>query len=72
MHINYIDSKGEETERDIIVKKYNSRYIQAFCLLRREQRTFKIGSIVSCYDPDTGEVIDDIKEYLKSNGIKKI
>ena len=72
LHINYIDSKGEETERDIIVKKYNSRYIQAFCLLRREQRTFKIGSIVSCYDPDTGEVIDDIKEYLKSNGIKKI
>lgn len=72
LHISYVDLKGSKTERDIIVKKYNSRYIQAFCLLRREQRTFKIGSIVSCYDSNTGEVIDDIKEYLKSNGIKKI
>lgn len=72
LHISYVDLKGSKTERDIIVKKYNSRYIQAFCLLRREQRTFKIGSIISCYDSNTGEVIDDIKEYLKFNSIKKI
>lgn len=64
--INYSDADGEETTRDVDIKrilgsKKYTRYIQGYCHLRREPRSFKIERISSFIDLHTGLVVEGRK-----------
>lgn len=38
--------------------------IEAYCELRKEMRTFRYRRIMNAYDPITGEIIDNLGEFL--------
>lgn len=50
MTIKYVSQKNKITTREIIPKEiygeYNNYYLRAFCLLRNEERVFKISRII--------------------------
>lgn len=57
--IEYIDFNGRVTRRTIVIQSVSSDgRIQAWCELRREERTFKVSNIRQAIDADTGEVLD--------------
>ncbi|GAN90988.1 hypothetical protein Gbfr_022_032 [Gluconobacter frateurii M-2] len=66
--------RGEITTRTISpfeMKYYTDRKgitvptaIEAYCELRGEQRTFRYRRILNAYDPVTGEVIENLGQYL--------
>jgi len=65
--IDYEDSAGATSQRQITVSSSDgSRYLYAFCLLKKQPRTFRIDRIKSCVDTDTGEVVRDIPVYFKN------
>lgn len=45
IEITYRDEKGAVTKRRVVVYSVNSLYIVGFCLLRNEQRTFRVDRI---------------------------
>jgi len=66
--IEYTDFDGNFTSRNIdikrVYKKNGEKYIDAFCYLADDDRTFRVDRIKSIsYD---GKIIDDIDEFLKS------
>ena len=66
-NIVYIDEKNEKTSRDVRVSYYNgSCYLQGYCLLRDDHRTFRIDRIQECFDKDTFETVTDIPGHLRS------
>lgn len=71
--IEYSSSKGSVTTRKILVHelKYVKKSknlipyaISAYCFVKKAPRTFIIDRILSAYDANTGEVIDDVPSYL--------
>ncbi|PSU89846.1 hypothetical protein C0W42_08610 [Photobacterium kishitanii] len=56
-HMQYKDSSGEISSRNIIIRNINDNYIKAFCLLRKNHRTFKADRIVYICDTETGECL---------------
>ncbi|EEZ5826537.1 WYL domain-containing protein [Escherichia coli] len=55
---SYIDSKGDFTHREVDVSSIDNEYLQGYCHLAKEYRTFRLDRIqgdVICRD--TGEVI---------------
>jgi len=67
LQIDYIDNDGIETSREIVISgktKVDNYYIHAKCLLRNEQRMFKIHMVQHCFNPETGEFVSDIKKYV--------
>lgn len=60
----YVDERGRQTERAVTMwRLYNQngrRYLQAYCHLRKENRTFRVDRIVEVFDPKTGEIIGNI------------
>jgi len=54
INIIYKKANGEETNRDItpinILKLKSKIYVEAYCHLRREKRTFKLSKIIKIYD----------------------
>lgn len=43
----YLADNQELSQRKLIVKEVNDEYIRAFCLLRKQMRTFKRENILS-------------------------
>ena len=65
--IRYLDSNGNETVRQIAVLGFDGRYVDAYCFLRDQQRTFIVDRIKECVDISTGEVIsDDLPNFFYS------
>lgn len=62
--IDYEDAKGDESRRRITIKSKNKTHINAYCHERRAPRMFKIENISAIYDLATGEIIEDVGEYL--------
>lgn len=66
--IEYSDGAGSVTRREIRLMKYGpwegGALLWAFCRLRQANRTFRTDRIISCTDIDTGEVIDDLENWL--------
>lgn len=66
--LQYTDSDGELSERKILLQKVLGsersngelfvKYVQGYCYLRQEDRTFKIDRIQSLTDSETGEIIE--------------
>lgn len=72
--IDYLDQAGEETRRQIVVHKAigiprpgrtgRVMRVQAFCTLRKQQRTFLRSGILTVANPQTGEVIGELDRFL--------
>lgn len=71
LEIDYKDSEGKETTRQVRLLKYSvnpdlsEAYLRAHCYLRDSWRTFLSTRIGRCVDIETGEIIQDIPKYLK-------
>ncbi len=70
LKLNYTDGNGQKSERMVTVREFSPGYMGGFilgyCHLRNGTRTFRVDRIQSCTDLDSGELITDIKTYLKS------
>lgn len=68
LHIDYKDGAGSQTSRDIRLMKYGpwdgGAILWANCNLRQANRTFRTDRILSCTDLDTGEIIDNLENWL--------
>lgn len=72
--IKYCDSKGDITQRDIVIHEVSMGYsrtgaiipiaMEAFCKLRRRERTFNVPRILECTDPVTHQPITDLGAFL--------
>ena len=63
--IKYKTFEGEISERQISdIKTETQDSIDAFCHVRNERRSFKIGNISQAIDADTGELVENIWKYL--------
>lgn len=67
--INYVDAKGQESERRITMKSISETYdgdyvIQSYCHEKNAQRTFKLSRITRLVDMETGEVFTDVNKYF--------
>lgn len=71
--LEYVDVKGEPTERKITVRQVHGypgptrltiTHVTGFCHLRRDFRTFRVDRIKVAADGLTGEVIDDADAWL--------
>jgi len=71
LEIDYKDSKGNETTRQIKLKRYRinpdnkEALLYGFCSLRNGGRDFYASRIQRCVDLETGEVIENIILYLE-------
>ena len=65
--IFYLDAKGDESERVITIERmslgnsYTPSRIWAHCHLRGETREFRIDRIQGFFDPETGEMIEEVE-----------
>lgn len=72
LHISFVDREGAATQRDVDVKRYSHNpetgtgMIYAFCHLRQANRPFVFSRIKQTSDPETGEIIANIGQYLDS------
>lgn len=68
--IEYADVDGVVTSREIGIKNVlgmgDHIYVEAFCHLRGDDRTFRADRILSMADGDTGVVVPDIDAVLKA------
>jgi hypothetical protein len=68
LRIEYRDGAGSETKRDIQLMRYGpwegGAILWAYCHLRQANRTFRTDRVLKCVDLDTGEVIDDLANWL--------
>lgn len=72
--IDYRGSARSETRRTIVPAGFSYRIardnrvfiltIEAFCELRHDHRTFKYDRIREAFDPETGEIIPNLGEFL--------
>ena len=66
--ISYEDQKGIITERTIeidkVYKKGNFLYIDAYCFLSGDNRTFRVDRILTMKDRFNENAIDDIESFL--------
>lgn len=68
LRLDYIDSTGERTRRDVVVHQYGrsgrTALMRGHCSLRNATRTFRVDRIQSCVDLETGEVLTDVADWL--------
>jgi hypothetical protein len=72
LKIRYLDSDGAESQREIHAHGYvdsSPGYIEARCLVRKSNRTFRTDRIVEAVDMETGEVIKRIPAFMRSKRV---
>jgi predicted DNA-binding transcriptional regulator YafY len=47
LEIIYLSEDHQFSQRRLIVKEFNDQYIRAYCLLRKQMRTFRVENILS-------------------------
>ncbi|MCQ6280936.1 WYL domain-containing protein [Bacillus sp. EB600] len=47
LEIIYLSEDHQFSQRRLIVKEINNQYIRAYCLLRKQMRTFRVENILS-------------------------
>lgn len=71
LRFEYTDAEGRLSEREVDVREFGrgpngKTYILGHCALRKDVRTFRTDRMEDTVDLDTGEVIIDVKRYLKT------
>ncbi len=61
---DYVNAKGEKTNRTVCVQKINEIYMYGYCEKRAEYRTFSVENISKACDPATGEIIENLCAHL--------
>lgn len=64
--ICYESGSGELTQRGVSVTEFDAHEMLGFCHLRERNRTFLYERIISSVDAKTGEVVNNVNEYLQS------
>lgn len=68
LHIVYRDASGATSQRTIRCHKLRTTqgvsYIDAYCLWRRAQRTFRLDRIANIFDYSTGEELGDVRGFF--------
>lgn len=64
--ICYESGSGELTQRGVSVTEFDAHEMLGFCHLREKSRTFLYDRIFSCVDAKTGEVVNNVHEYLQT------
>lgn len=70
IRVTYTDQKGNESSRTLEVTHLilgARNKIKAICLERHATRTFYVDRISMAFDPETGEIIDDLEAFLRNN-----
>jgi hypothetical protein len=71
LRIEYRDGAGSFTKRDIRLMRYGpwqgGALMFAYCHLRQASRTFRSDRVLKCVDLDTGEVIQDVANWLDAS-----
>lgn len=66
--LSYSDAFGNESSRAIrlisVGRLGTNLYLNGFCELRKENRTFRVDRILEIYDLSTGEIIDSPANYF--------
>lgn len=66
--IAYIDGNDQRTMRIIRTKRlqtfYDDDFLEAFCFMRKANRTFRLSRITSFINLETGELISDVYQHL--------
>ncbi|MEM1144096.1 MAG: hypothetical protein AAGI88_16075 [Pseudomonadota bacterium] len=69
LKIDYLDAKRDRTERRVRVSRFSDvrelGVLKSYCYLRSDYRTFRIDRILSCVDTETGEIVSDVRAYLR-------
>jgi hypothetical protein len=69
LRIGYTDSKGKTTERVVDVRQYDENHFGGMmighCRLRQGTRTFSLDRIDQCVVEGTGEVVEDVRTFLR-------
>jgi len=69
LHLWYTDRNGQKTERVVDVQEIGAgvsdNTLVGYCQLRQEPRTFYLHRINQCVDTETGELINDVYQYLR-------
>ncbi|WP_042587468.1 WYL domain-containing protein [Burkholderia sp. MSHR3999] len=65
--INYTDSLGTQSIREIDIRHYFPRggYIRAYCHTAKASRTFRLDRINQAIDLETGEVLNGLRSTLR-------
>jgi len=77
LEITYHDFGGEQNNRLIDTERYvrsgqNDGYLDAYCRLRHERRTFRLSRVLAARDPSTGEIIQNLPQWLDDRHQKEI
>ncbi len=64
LSITYEDANGDVSHRTIDTITFDGVKIEAWCHLRSEDRTFYASRILCCIDESTGEIVDDVADFL--------
>ncbi|RME56771.1 hypothetical protein D6779_10020 [Candidatus Parcubacteria bacterium] len=64
LKIHYVDAEGRHTKRTIELKKASPNYLLAYCRMRKADRCFRIDRVKHAIDLETGEIVDDLHEWL--------
>lgn len=66
--IAYKDERGSRSKRVIRIRRLDAgeyaSYLQAFCELRKDERTFCLDRIDVLYDPSTGEILGNPDQFF--------
>lgn len=71
LHINFTDREGKRTQRDVTSFRYSynqeskTGVLYAFCHMRNGNRPFALNRISNAVDLETGEIIQDVGEFLE-------
>ena len=69
LRLKYTDGNEKQTERVVDVEQYDENLhggiILGHCSLRQGTRTFRIDRITSCVVQSTGEVVEDVRAFLR-------
>lgn len=70
LKLKYTDAGGNRSQRVVDVREYDEmRYggsLAGICHMRGEWRTFRLDRVNEAIDLETGEVIQDLREYLSA------
>jgi uncharacterized tellurite resistance protein B-like protein len=65
----YQDGGGKQSRRRVTVREFDyaaPRHLFCFCHLRKATRTFYVSRVQEAVDPETGEVLVSLHEFLRS------
>lgn len=74
LRIKYVDGQGRITSREIHTRLYDPDrgHVIAHCMLKNEERTFKIDRIKEAIAMDTGEAVTStLRSYLRKNRFRR-